>query len=112
MTVTSLMLSLGIHSTLKGFHYLRYGLGLCMEDEDYLLSVYKELYPKIAVRFDTSQDGVEHCIRTAVYNCWYKGNRKLLFKIAGYELTHKPTNGEFIDILYHYLDTLDRVRSV
>lgn len=36
MNITSLMLSLGIHSTLKGFHYLKYGLGLCMENEDYL----------------------------------------------------------------------------
>ncbi|MCI9546986.1 MAG: hypothetical protein HFH60_09925 [Lachnospiraceae bacterium] len=105
MNITSLMLSLGIHSTLKGFHYLKYGLGLCMENEDYLLSVYKDLYPDIAAHFGASQDSVEHCIRTAVYNCWYKGNRKLLFKIAGYELNQKPTNGEFIDILYHYLNS-------
>ncbi len=105
MSITSLMLSLGIHSTLRGFHYLKYGLKLCMENEDYLLSVYKDLYPDIATHFGATQDGVEHCIRTAVYNCWYKGNRKLLFRIAGYELNQKPTNGEFIDILYHYLNS-------
>ena len=103
MNITTLMSSLGIRSTLKGFHYVRFGLELCMENEDYLLFVYKVLYTKIAEKYGTTQNGVEACIRTAVSNCWYKGNRKLLCEIAGYELTQKPTNGEFIDILYRYL---------
>lgn len=106
MNITSFMSSLGIRSTLKGFYYVKYGLELCMEDEDYLLFVYKNLYTKIAIRFDTTQNGVESCIRTVVNNCWYKGNRKLLCEIAGYELTQKPTNGEFIDILYRYLKSV------
>lgn len=106
MDTTSLIVSLGIRSTLKGFRYVKYGLELCMEDEDYLLFVYKNLYTEIAVRFDTTQNGVEHCIRTVVHNCWYKGNRQLLCEIAGYELTQRPTNGEFIDILYRYLKSV------
>ncbi|MCI9390554.1 MAG: hypothetical protein HFH56_14210 [Lachnospiraceae bacterium] len=105
MNISKLIRSLGIRSTLKGYRYLKYGLELCMRDEDYLLAVYKELYPDIAEYFGTTQDGVEHCIRTAVCSCWYKGNRSLLYKIAGYELLQKPTNSEFIDILYHYLNT-------
>lgn len=103
MNITVLMSSLGIRSTLKGFHYVRYGLELCMENEDYLLFVYKNLYTEIAMRYHTTQNGVEACIRTVVNNCWHKGNRRLLCEIAGYELRQKPTNGEFIDILYRYL---------
>ena len=105
MNISKLIRSLGIRSTLKGYRYLKYGLELCMRDEDYLLAVYKELYPDIAEYFGTTQDGVEHCIRTAVCSCWYKGNRSLLYKIAGSELLQTPTTSELIDILYHYLNT-------
>ncbi|KMZ52749.1 sporulation initiation factor Spo0A C-terminal domain-containing protein [Dorea sp. D27] len=99
----ALLLRLGIRSTLKGFHFLLYGLKLCHSSENYLLAVYKTLYVDIADHFGTSRDNVEHCIRTAITNCWYKGNRELLDKIAGYRLKHRPANGEFIDILYNCL---------
>lgn len=99
----ALLLRLGIRSTLKGFHFLLYALQLCLSNEEYLLSVYKTLYMDIAAHFGTSRDNVDHCIRTAIANCWYKGNRDLLISITGYELKQKPANGEFIDILYNYL---------
>lgn len=99
----ALLLDLGIRSTIRGFHFLLYALKLCLQNEDYLLSVYKDLYVDVAIRFGTTRDNVEHCVRTAVSSCWYKGNRNLLNRITGYELKHKPANGEFIDILYNYL---------
>ncbi|MCI8814841.1 MAG: hypothetical protein HFH60_06185 [Lachnospiraceae bacterium] len=99
----SLLLSLGIHTTLKGFHYLLYALHLCMQNEDYLLLVYKWLCKDVAIHFNTTQSNVEHCIRTAIAHCWFKGNRKLLIQIAGYNIEKPPSNGEFIDILYSFL---------
>lgn len=101
--INSLIFKLGIRSTYQGFYYLQYALHLCMLDERYLLSVYKSLYVDVARKYNTSRDNVEHCIRTVVSNCWYKGNQNFLVQIAGYPITQKPTNGEFIDILYHYL---------
>lgn len=99
----TLLLRLGIRSTLKGFHFLLYAMQLCLSDDMYLLSVYKHLYVDVAAHFGTTRDNVDHCIRTAISNCWYKGNRDLLISITGYELKQKPANGEFIDILYNYL---------
>lgn len=99
----TLLLRLGIRSTIRGFHFLLYALELCLSDDKYLLSVYKTLYADVAAHFDTSRDNVDHCIRTAISNCWYKGNRELLIDITGYDLRQKPANGEFIDILYNYL---------
>ena len=101
--ITKLLLSLGIRSTYQGFQYLCYGLELCLESEDYLLSVYKNLYVDIGVKFHTNRNNIERCIRTVVSYCWERGNRELLMELAGYELKDKPTNGEFIDILYQYL---------
>lgn len=99
----ALLLKLGIRSTLRGFYFLLYALQLCRSNEEYLLSIHKILYVDIARNFGTTRDNVEHCIRTAISNCWYKGNRELLISITGYELKQKPANGEFIDILYNYL---------
>lgn len=110
MSPRNLLLKLGIRSNIKGFRYLQYGLEKCMENEDYLFCVFRDLYPVIAEKFSTTRDGVEHCIRTAVDNCWYKGNRKFLIEIAGYEELEKPCNKDFIDILYHYLERSDMIR--
>ena len=99
----SLLLTLGIRSTLRGFHFLLYGLELCLLNEDYLLNIYKILCADVAKHYNTSKDNVEHCIRTAISNCWNHGNREYLIEIAGYNLKQKPSNGEFIDILYHHL---------
>ena len=98
-----LLLCLGIPSTYLGFRYLTYAVHLCLQNEDYLTSVYKTLYTDIAGHFETSRQNVEHCIRTAVSRCWYHGNREMLLQIAKYPLMMKPTNSEFIDILYHHL---------
>ncbi|MCI8730160.1 MAG: hypothetical protein HFH59_13985 [Lachnospiraceae bacterium] len=103
MKARTLLSELGIHATLKGFRYLQYALELCMENEDYLLWVYKWLCTDVAAHFHTTQNNVEHCMRTAIANCWLKGNRQLLIELAGYELKKTPSNGEFIDILYHHL---------
>lgn len=106
--ISNLLLALRIHSTLRGFHFLRHGLSLCLKNEDYLLAVYARLYRDIARDLDTTPANVERCIRTAVSNCYYRGGRDLLCEIAGYPILEKPTNGEFLDILYHYLKNQEK----
>lgn len=103
-SITKPLLQLGIRSTYYGFRYLRYALELCLQDEHYLTSVYKTLYSEVAEKFGTSCYNVEHCIRTVISYCWDRGNRNFLITIAGYQLSERPTNSEFIDILYHYLE--------
>lgn len=105
--VKSLLLTLGIRSTLRGFHFLWHALRLCLKNEDYLFRIFTGLCEEVAGHFCTNKDNVEHCIRTAVANCWNHGNREYLIKIAGYKLKQKPSNGEFIDILYNHLKSLE-----
>lgn len=102
-TISNLLLSLGIPSTRRGHRYLYRALELCLENEDYLLSVYKTLYVDVAEHFGESRANVEHCMRAAVSHCWNNGNRELLQQIAKYPLDSKPRTGEFLDILYHHL---------
>lgn len=100
---SELPFSLGIRSTLKGFNYIAYALELRLNNGDYMRSICKGLYVDIANYFNDDPKNVEHCIRTAIDYCWERGNRKLLSEFASYHLTDKPTNSEFIDILYQHL---------
>ncbi len=101
--IEKLIRSLGIGGTYRGYHYLNYAIRLCLEDENYLLSVSKLLYPEIARAHCTTAWSVERDIRTIVKVCWERGNRNLLQNIAMHTLVCKPTTGEFLDILVAYL---------
>lgn len=101
--IRKLVSSLGIHTKYKGFRYIPYALELCLRDEEYMHAICKRLYVDVGKKFDTQPRNVEHCIRTAIEYCWQQGNRKLLIELAGYQLRDKPTNSEFISILYQYL---------
>lgn len=105
--IVNILLSLGIHKTNLGFHYLKHALLLCFQNEDYMLC-YARLFREVAAYYETTADNVDHCIRSAVKKCYYHGNPKLLEDIAGYPLAKRPTNSTFIEILYHYLEKLSK----
>ena len=94
-----LLRSLGIGATYRGYRYLSYDIQLCLNDEDYLLSVSKLLYPQIAKHYNASCYSVERDIRTVIKVCWDRGNKKLLQEIALRPLYNKPPSSEFFDIL-------------
>ncbi|MEG0591109.1 MAG: sporulation initiation factor Spo0A C-terminal domain-containing protein [Lachnospiraceae bacterium] len=94
---------LGISATYRGYHYLSYALELVFRDEDILLCIGKSLYPPIAKKYNATPSSVERNLRTVITLCWEHGNRKFLNSISAYPLCHKPSIGEFIDILVMYL---------
>ncbi|MFR3391127.1 MAG: sporulation initiation factor Spo0A C-terminal domain-containing protein [[Clostridium] scindens] len=103
--IRKLLLNLGIRSTYQGFRYLQYALLLCLENDEYLRSICKFLYPDSCQKFSTTVDNVWNiaCRNCHFPSCWYHGNRRFLIDITGYPLSDKPTNSEFLDILYNYL---------
>lgn len=103
LEVQSLVRSLGIGATYRGYRYLVCAISLCLDDEDYLLGISKLLYPKIAENYQTSVSSVERDLRTVISVCWERGNKKLLEDISPYPLSSRPTTGEFLDITTGYL---------
>lgn len=101
--IEKLIRSLGIGATYRGYHYLSYGIYLCLQDENYLLSVSKLLYPQIAQIYRTTSCSVERDIRTVVKVCWERGNKIYLQELAMHTLNTRPTSGEFLDILVGHL---------
>lgn len=98
-----LVRSLGIGGNYQGYKYLTHAIYLCLEDEEYLLSVSKLLYPEIAKTFKTTACSVERNLRTVVTLCWDRGNRPLLETISLYPLIKKPTTSQFLDIVTTHL---------
>lgn len=101
--IERLIRSLGIGATYRGYRYLSYGILLCLQDENYLLSVSKLLYPQIARMYCTTSCSVERDLRTVIRVCWERGDRSYLERLAMHPLDSRPTSSEFLDILVAYI---------
>ena len=97
--ITEMMHQIGVPAHIKGYHYLRKGIMLCVEDPTMLSFVTKVLYPEIAKFFKTTPSRVERAIRHAIEVSWNRGNWNLMEEIFGHSVDidkAKPTNSEFI----------------
>ena len=97
--VTRVMLDLGMPTHLRGYHYLREGICMSMENMELVGSITKLLYPEIAKRYRTTDVKVERAIRSVIEIGWERGNEGVFEDIFGYSRMHgkqRPTNSEFI----------------
>ena len=97
--VTRVMLDLGMPALLRGYHYLREGICMSMENMELVGSITKLLYPEIAKRYRTTDVKVERAIRSVIEIGWERGNEGVFEDIFGYSRMHgrqRPTNSEFI----------------
>lgn len=100
--VTEVILDIGIPAHVKGYHYARRAIMLCVEDQKMISLVTKVLYPTIAKEFGTTPSRVERAIRHAIEIAWDRGNVDTLNEYFGYTINNgrgKPTNSEFIAML-------------
>ena len=93
---------MGVTSKYKGYYYVAEAIAMAMEAQYEPMNVTKDIYPDIAAKYQSTSNNVEHDIRTVVNVCW-ETNKSEMERIAGYSLTYKPTNSEFIDMLAYYI---------
>ena len=99
VVVTELMHDMGVPAHVKGYQYLRDAILRALSDENLANNITKELYPKVAAKYNTSPDRVERAIRHAIELAWVRGNVDLMTEYFGYTINlqkGKPTNAEFI----------------
>lgn len=99
ISITKILHELGIPSHIKGYQYIRDGVGLIFENPEMIGGITKELYPELASKFDTTVSRVERAIRHAIEVSWNRGNWDLMEEIFGNSVDidrAKPTNSEFI----------------
>ena len=101
-TVTEILHQIGVPAHIKGYQFLRDAILMTMENQDYINSVTKRLYPEIAKKNYTSSSRVERAIRHAIEVAWSRGKMETLDSLFGYTINTgkgKPTNSEFIALI-------------
>ncbi|MGI6705490.1 MAG: sporulation transcription factor Spo0A [Clostridia bacterium] len=97
--ISNIIHEIGVPAHIKGYHYLREAILMVVNNMDLLSGITKELYPGIAVKFNTTPSRVERAIRHAIEVAWSRGRLDTINKLFGYtvhDAKGKPTNGEFI----------------
>ena len=99
ISITKILHELGIPSHIKGYQYIREGIGIIYDRPETIGGITKELYPELANKFDTTVSRVERAIRHAIEVSWNRGDWDLMEEIFGHSVDidkAKPTNSEFI----------------
>lgn len=99
ISITKMLHELGMPSHIKGYQYIRDGIVMIYNNPDIIGGITKELYPDIAIKYNTTVSRVERAIRHAIEVSWNRGNWDLMEEIFGYSVDidkAKPTNSEFI----------------
>lgn len=105
--LTAFLLHIGIPPHLQGFHYLHSAALLLLEGPELLRHLTHDLYPLIARQYGTTPTSVERSIRTAISTAWDHGMPALAARLPGMRVLRydKPTTGELLALMLHYLKT-------
>ncbi len=97
--VTRIIHEMGMPANIRGYMYLREAIVMVVNEVALLNGVTKELYPRVAQKFDTTPPRVERAIRHAIEIAWTRGNIEFLNDVFGHTVSSekgKPTNSAFI----------------
>lgn len=104
--ITGLIHYLGVPAHIKGYHYLIEAIFIYYTNKNCTISMTKEIYPKVAEKFNTTSSRVERAIRHAVEVAWDRGDCDIHNNFFGYTIDPKkgkPTNSETIAMIANYL---------
>ena len=99
ISITRMLHELGMPSHIKGYQYIRDGIMMIYNNPEIIGGITKELYPDVAIKYNTTVSRVERAIRHAIEVSWNRGNWDLMEEIFGHSVDidkAKPTNSEFI----------------
>ena len=100
--VTNIIHEVGVPAHIKGYQYLREAIIMVVNDIDVINQITKSLYPRIAMKYNTTPSRVERAIRHAIEVAWGRGQQEAVENIFGYTISAakgKPTNSEFIAMI-------------
>lgn len=97
--ISDILRKIGIPIKMVGYKYLKEAITVAIDDPESLMSVTKNIYPQVALKYGTSAGNVERNIRYVIESAWSKIEERELDKdmleIAG-DTSKKPTNSVFI----------------
>lgn len=114
-SIKMLLLEIGIPANLKGYLYLSYSIKLLIERDSISGSIAKELYPEVAIKFNSTVSRVERSIRHAIDVAWCRGKIRHMNEIFGiniYNDYEKPTSCEFISLLADRVTLIEKTYEI
>lgn len=101
--ITKILLDIGMPRNLKGFHYLRLAISICVREANMkFCCVTKELYPRVAKELNSTTSRVERGMRHAIEVAWDRGSIEVIEKMFGNTVSPtkgRPTVSEFIFLI-------------
>ena len=99
---SNILLQIGIPGNVAGSKYLLRAVEIAINNPIAVMSVTKNIYPIIAMEYNTKASNIERSIRHAIEISWNKNKivqLNTLFGIDIYSAQEKPTNSDFIALL-------------
>lgn len=82
--ITELLHEMGMPAHFKGYQYLREAVIMTVTSPDPGGgSLSKDIYPRLADKYNATPGGVEAAIRNGLIACWEKGNRQFMEELTG-----------------------------
>lgn len=97
------LVHLGVPTEMRGYKQLKAAVMLCLQNEEYIYSTTKMLYPEIASQYMTTSAAVERNIRHAIEHVCRNTSRDVLREYFGNVQNDKLNNRRFITGLVEYI---------
>lgn len=113
LEISQILHNLGIPSHIRGYKYIRDSILILYNNESVSL-ITKEIYPQIALKYDTTPSRVERAIRHAIEVSCIRGDLNLMEDIFGFSVSFdksKPTNYEFLSTIADRIKLSESVHS-
>jgi two-component system response regulator (stage 0 sporulation protein A) len=98
LEVSKLFHEMGIPAHFRGYAYLRDAIIIATKEVEVLGNITKNLYPRIAEKYQSTASGVESAIRHTIEIGWERGNTDFMEDFFGFENQKNrfPTSASFI----------------
>lgn len=100
--LANIFIASGIPPHIKGYQFLREAVKLAVHTPSMINNITKQLYPSVAIHYDTTPSKVERAIRHAIDVAWSRGkidNINSIYGIKVFSKGERPTNGELIALI-------------
>ncbi len=97
--ISFLLHKLGISSKMKGYRYLKKGIGLLYKTPEGNYNLTNYTYKYLANYYNSTKDAIEKSIRVSIENGFDKSDKKVTQYLFGNSINNyknKPTNAEFM----------------
>ena len=102
LQVSEILHNLGVPSHIRGYQYIRDGIIFIYNSKNYVTYITKDIYPTLALSYETTPSRVERAIRHAIELSWDRGDLDLMEELFGHSINFqksKPTNSEYINTI-------------